>query len=190
MNNQYNVELFKRNQYEFNCTDKQLSCLATRNVRKSKSSIDVAVIGLSLTKISSTLNNVKIVVGEGYPTDSPITRREERQFEKNMEKLKINYKKKKVLQVVHPYTIGTPGIWRLDVSALICKNISFINNYIGESIYNNGEYFISIIYDIDDGKLDEAIEILSDLIIDKCEKKLCINRFNVDKKCIKNNCNC
>lgn len=174
------MKISKINQYRFNCTDKELIYLTTKNVSSSNNSIDVNIHAIFTIKKSCKINDVRIVVGEGYPNKTCETKQQEIQFEKNLNKLCIDYTKKKVLQITNTHEIGVPGVYRTNITPLVCKNIPISSSYVGDPSNIDGEYYINNIFDIPSNYIDKAKCILENLELDDCETELCINRHNVD----------
>ena len=111
----------------------------------------VAILTVKLdsgkTKSSKKKSIVKIVVGTddpnnqirgggGPPTNLDPQRTNElqnRQFRKNLRELGISYQEDGVIQIFNVETVtGTPGIYRLYISALVCAKIDIISFYSGE----------------------------------------------------------
>lgn len=177
--------VFKRKQFNFEVTDEELSCLLTSNVQVGK--ISVNIVGMFTQKISNTDKNyVKIVVGQADPAnetlDNPSTDCQTKQFKKNLDKLNIKYKTKKIIEIYNEAAIsGNPGVVRIDISALTCKNIPIISYYFGEFVMVNNVTAIIRFIDVPEDMLDKAIKIFNKFKLSRDENELCINRFNVNK---------
>lgn len=177
------ISAFKRKQFNFEATDKQLAKLLTRNVKAG--GIQVNVVSILDQKIENCDKNfVKIIVGQIDPNNEsasdPSTKIQEEQFKKNLKKYNIKYKTKKVIEAYNTnFSAGTPGIVRMEITALVCKKIPIYSYYVGESILINGNPVSTSFIDVPKKKLDKSIRILNNLILSANEKELCINRFNI-----------
>lgn len=147
----------------------------------------VNMTAMSVTTTSCGLR-VRLVVGEPHITDKCVNCNQEKNLEKNLQKLNICFEKSKVLQVMNNSLTGVPGVMRVNNAVLTCNNIEFSNFYVGETFDLNCNTYISFIYDITNCNIDRAICLLENLDIGDCEEGLCINRFNINKLVRKYNC--
>ena len=129
-----------------------------------------------------------MVVGDSDPRNKQKIKKQEEQFRKNLEKFNIKYKEKKIMLIINMGGTGVPGVFRTYASALVCKKIPIISTYFGEPTQIDNSPVVSNFIEVPKNSLCKAIKILLNLNLGKCEKELCINRFNVDKKC-KRRCN-
>lgn len=183
------IGVFKRTQFKFEACDDKLSCLLTLNVKECNRQVNVVAISSNKTKCNK--NIVKIIVGNPDPCFKCDNKKQEKQFRKNLEKLDICYKEKQILQVVSTAgASGTPGATRVYITALTCENIKIKSIYYGELVEFRCESSLSNFIEVSKCQFNQAKCILKNLCVDKKEKELCVNKFNVEKKCKSCNCTC
>jgi hypothetical protein len=157
------------------------------------------------------LRTMRIVVGTDAPNDprrggagppdAPDPQRtnalQNAQFRKNMRRLGISYSVRRVIQIFNvENATGTPGIYRIFYSALVCARISVRAFYNGEyalgpdptvtclctdGVTQFESEVVSAFIAVPPSQLDRAVAVLSALVITTPfnESQLCINVNNV-----------
>jgi hypothetical protein len=204
------LELTQRTQYTFKVDDCKIARLLTLNVKPDRTIVNV--VGITIIAYGKK-KLVKIVVGTddpnnskrggaGDPTNPDPSRTNElqnKQFRRNMKTLGIKWTKDTVIQIFSVQNMtGTPGVYRIFYSALVCADINILAFYLGEPALKfplvtctceNGDTnfeseVISVFIQVAKCQLKKAKRVL--LSID--ETKLCVNTHNVLKNtCCKSN---
>jgi len=204
------LELAVRLQYSFKTNTETLSKLLTLNVKRNNNPHSVNIVAINAIKHKKHLL-VDIIVGTDDPNNparggagdplNPDPQRsnelQNQQFIKNLEELKINYKKNPVIQIFNDEAItGTPGAYRIGLTALNCAHIGVRSSCFGEPAL----LFPLVTYEASDGstgfkshadsvffrvspkKTDKAVFVLKslDLSFPFNEEQLCINRDNIE----------
>ena len=132
-----------------------------------------------------------------------------KQFVKNLKSLKIEYTTQNVIQILNVDTIiGTAGIYRIFITALSCVCIPIYAFYSGESIIqlplvtcncddNTTVYkksAVCVFIEVPINMVGKAINVIQNINTNTPfnENQLCINRINVENKCVRkcnNKCN-
>ncbi|AYV80448.1 MAG: putative ORFan [Harvfovirus sp.] len=203
-------QVVTRSQYTFFASEKQIACLLTLNVKTNDNPHEVNIVGISIIKISKNKNLVKVVVGTDNPNNSaaggagdpadpdPLRTNslQNEQFRKNMKQYGIKYSKEKVLQILNvEASTGTPGIYRIFISALVCCGIDIDAFYLGEDALDiplvrckcadrTFEYkanVVSAFIQVPRKQISQAVAILKNIntAVPFDESQLCINADNV-----------
>lgn len=172
-------QLATRSQFSFTVNDKQLACLLTLN-NSFQNAVSVNIVAIFIQRADNKHDNyVKIVVGNSDPNTniSPTNQQQLIQFRENLCKLGIDYIENQIIQIFNIcISTNTPGVLHIILVNLLCNDIPIISNYAGESI----------IIDVSSKLLNKAVNIISNIDVINPDAKLCINRFNVDQKCLCN----
>ena len=206
------LDIAVRSQYTFTTDNRAIACLLTRNVKLVDNPHVVNIVSILSVKINETNNLVKIVVGTDDPNNparggggdsvnpDPLRTNElqNKQFRANMRYLGIEFTEEPIIQIFNVEDItGTPGIYRVYYSSLVCAEVNIIAFYGGEAALsdplvtcgcddNTTQYkceVISCFIEVDN--IDKALEVLRalNLSIPFDETQVCINAVNVDCKC-------
>lgn len=209
-------ELATRRQFTFKATNEQLAKLLTLNVMTN--ALRVNVVGFTFSSaFCCSRYLVKIVVGTDDPNNSarggagdpnnPDPERtnahQNRQFAKNLQRLHIPYTTQTVIQVLDMAALaGTPGIFRLFLSALVCANIHIRAFYFGEPALvfplvpctcadgssNLASEVLSSFIEVSPSRVGKALQILSAFNLSTfTEASLCINADNIGALVTKTN---
>lgn len=183
------VYVFKRKQFSFKVDDRQLVCLTNKMV-SNKSNVKINIAAIFTQKNQKTHENyVKLIVGNADPRLIAFNKEQECQFKKILKSLYIYYNTEKVLEILNAnLTSGSPGLYRINITRLFCKKIPLISSYFGEYIKFMNTNIVPIFIEVPSELLNKAKDFIECLDLSDGEHELCINRFNVDKKCKKCTC--
>ncbi|XWV26742.1 hypothetical protein QJ857_gp0312 [Tupanvirus soda lake] len=174
-------DVFVRKQFNFVVSDKVLSCLLTSNVSPGNN-INVNINGILIHRVGDQ-NYVVLVAGEVDPRGDKYLSNKQQidQFRENLELLDIDYRESRVIQIFNIQdATGTPGMIRIPLVALACKNIPINNFYVGEP--KPGDV-VSIFIEVPNKRIIEALCIIKNINTENPENNLCINLNNFECKC-------
>lgn len=201
-----------RTQYTFSVSERKLALLLNLNVVPLNNPHRVNVVALTIIKTSKRQAKPLIIMvvgtddpndialgGAGDPTNPDPLRSnnlQNQQFVRNLKTLNVRFKSHPVIQIFNvEAATGTPGIYRLYVSSLVCAHIPIISFYTGErrllrpliiatfpdgtQVFN--QEVISAFIQVPKRKLCKATAVLGNLQLTTpfIESSICINTNTV-----------
>jgi hypothetical protein len=204
------LEVVTRQQYTFAADLSQIAALFTLNVKALNNPHEVNIVGVTFIPQNKKSRQmlVKIVVGTDDPNDSsrggagnpaapnPLRTNDlqNAQFQQNLQCLGIKYKIDQVIQIMHVENqTGTPGLYRIYLSALFCAGIFIVAFYQGEPALVAGlvsctcsdgstsfdAETVSCFLQVPACDFIRAINILTALVLPLNESLLCVNANNI-----------
>ncbi len=197
-------EVTTRKQYTFRISNKDLAYLLTFVVsdRPGKVNINIVaynIVGIHDCKCGNKCSMVKIVVGTDDPNDPRRggdtstkklvgdNRTQNRIFNETLKQMKIKFTTQTVVQVFNgEATSGTPGVFRILYTALLCGGINVLATYTGEpalepNLVDSG--VLTTFFEVPKEQICRTVDLLRHFDTSDPDGNLCINVNNVRKKC-------